>query len=59
MRADKNGMGTSLDCIRIFGFVVMRLWHIEPTWKSARFLLTGLAACSCSLRIYQGLKAPV
>ena len=54
-----DGMGTSLDCIRIFGFVVMRLRRIEPTWKSARFVLIGLAARSCSLRIYQGLKAPV
>jgi len=52
-----EGMRTSLDCVRIFGFVVMRLLRIEPTWKSARFLLIGLTACSCSLRNKSGSES--
>jgi hypothetical protein len=50
-------MGIGLDCFRIFGFVVMRGKRIEPSWKSARFPLVGLAARLRSRRMYQGLKA--
>src|SRR5215813_13231331 len=49
--------GDGLDCFRIFGFVVMRRKRIEPSWKSARFPLVGLAARLRSRRIYQDLKA--
>ena len=54
---DTDCMGIGLDCFRIFGFVVMRRNRIEPSWKSARFPLVGLAARLCSRRMYQGLKA--
>ena len=49
---DLDCMGIGLDCFRIFGFVVMRRKRIEPSWKSARFPLVGLAA----RRIYQVLE---
>jgi len=35
----------------------MRRKRIEPSWKSARFPLVGLAARLRSRRIYQDLKA--
>jgi len=47
-----------LDCVRYRLFVVMRLLRTSLDMESARFS-HRLTACSCSLRIYQGLKAPV